>query len=910
MADGGYRSVLPRFGARLQRPASRQAEGTVTASAPAPVATTPPVDAASSGGPRPDSAAVAAAVAPAPAAERPRLRFFVPTPAPVLRSEPLPDAEDVAAPPPPEEPAAAAVETASVVPAAGAPRPALNPPRRGTAETKEARAPLHAPVSPAQAAAAARVARARVLTSAGRTGGGGAASASSPAATAPTTDLSAARHSRTAFVHSRRAVRLAEATAASPAAAAAAAKQADDDDGSDDDADAAAGRTPPAQQQRARWHAADESPASGSCSPDKRREKAVFVVDLSNSRYPVVKKAAVAAGWKIHKPEKEGAAAAAGSPTGTRTSAAPNVYWTDVSVSVEKASRVAQMGCKINHFPSMDGIGRKVPLVTNMNRMSRRFPEEYGKLMPRAFTEFSDFSKHRQSLVQYTLKNPRAPKPYYIVKPNSGCMGKGIYLTSNPQPEAFEQAVVQEYVSDPLLIEGRKFDIRCYVLVLSVCPPRIFFYQDGLVRLCAEPFQAVDDENIKTKCMHLTNYAVNKHHSDFRVGNGTTGGKRDFAFFSSWLDDHGHDSAKFWSSVHDLAVKTVFAHIQPLATSYQTAAAGAATDDGFSCFELLGFDVLVDAALNPLLCEVNHSPSLTTDTAFDAKLKLAVLTESFKLVALANPARPRPLTSARAGRAGAAEAASGATADEVSLLSSLGLFGAHRKHLKRRQHVEDKALAGYTRVYPAADPERQRMYRDLMAGSVGQQDERAGARRPASRGGTAASSSSTATAAAHATSRTRGFSAAPAASRPRVPSPVVGARRRPAAAATAAVVTRPKMRRSHSAAAGAAAVSTMMAAAAAAAAGGDAAYQYPSSPPRGSSKRAGLEALSRRRRSSEDDGGSGEVVFRAAAEERKPAAAAAAAAQKPSHLSLAAASKVYGARLGQQQQQPRLRLEF
>lgn len=55
-----------------------------------------------------------------------------------------------------------------------------------------------------------------------------------------------------------------------------------------------------------------------------------------------------------------------------------------------------------------------------------------------------------------------------------------------------------------------------------------------------------------------------------------------------------------------------------------------------SCFEVLGYDILVDHTLRPWLIEVNHSPSFNIDTPLDLKIKEELITNTLALV---RPAR-------------------------------------------------------------------------------------------------------------------------------------------------------------------------------------------------------------------------------------------------------------------------------
>ena len=59
------------------------------------------------------------------------------------------------------------------------------------------------------------------------------------------------------------------------------------------------------------------------------------------------------------------------------------------------------------------------------------------------------------------------------------------------------------------------------------------------------------------------------------------------------------------------------------------------------CFELLGFDVLLDADLKPYLLEVNHTPSFHTDTPLDMQIKKNLILDTLILTNVTNKAKRR-----------------------------------------------------------------------------------------------------------------------------------------------------------------------------------------------------------------------------------------------------------------------------
>ena len=293
-----------------------------------------------------------------------------------------------------------------------------------------------------------------------------------------------------------------------------------------------------------------------------------------------------------------------------------HLIWSDKGVSA-KVLRNLRPHQRINHFPGMNEICRKNSLAWNLARLQRVLPKDYS-FFPKTWVLPGDAAE---------LKSQ--PACTYIVKPQAASQGRGISILPGPGGlRLSEKAVVQEYIQNPLLLGGLKFDLRIYVLVTSVQPLQVYIHNYGLARFATEQYTHAPHSRV---CAHLTNYAINKKNPNYTVGNGIDKGhKRSLDSLMEELASLGHDVAAITQQIDEIVVKTVSAAVPRLLHVFRSCRAS----EG-QCFDLLGFDILLDDSLKAWLLEVNQSPSFHTGSALDWGIKRQVLFDAVRLVTTA-----------------------------------------------------------------------------------------------------------------------------------------------------------------------------------------------------------------------------------------------------------------------------------
>jgi tubulin polyglutamylase TTLL4 len=202
--------------------------------------------------------------------------------------------------------------------------------------------------------------------------------------------------------------------------------------------------------------------------------------------------------------------------------------------------------------------------------------------------------------------------------------------------------IIQKYIKNPLLLGGLKWDLRIYVFVTSFSPLVAYICDDGLVRFSTEKYSL----NTKNRYVHLTNYSINKKSKKFRQNHdasSTEGHKWSMKILWGELKKEGHNTDKIWEDIKDVVLKTLIAaegHI------VQQVHKHCASQE--NCYELFGFDIMLDRNGSVILLEVNVSPSLHSNSKLDQDIKGNLIADIFNTTGFTpyKPKSPPVVTSA------------------------------------------------------------------------------------------------------------------------------------------------------------------------------------------------------------------------------------------------------------------------
>lgn len=96
------------------------------------------------------------------------------------------------------------------------------------------------------------------------------------------------------------------------------------------------------------------------------------------------------------------------------------------------------------------------------------------------------------------------------------------------------------------------------------------------------------------------------------------------------------------SQIEKIVAKTICS-IQPI---LKHSAKVVTSDDPYnqSCFEILGFDIMLDSNYRAWLIEVNHAPSFNSDSVVDFKVKGNLIFDTFRILRVTSKMKKKLIT--------------------------------------------------------------------------------------------------------------------------------------------------------------------------------------------------------------------------------------------------------------------------
>ncbi|CAO1415734.1 unnamed protein product [Diamesa serratosioi] len=239
---------------------------------------------------------------------------------------------------------------------------------------------------------------------------------------------------------------------------------------------------------------------------------------------------------------------------------------------------------RLNHIPGNYALTSKSILGTTTD----------SKYIPKAFMS-------SEELQNYAEKNPE--KRFVQKKKNN----RGVVLKKASEmnftiTESLTNNFGQEYIENPLLFDGHKFDFGVYVVITSVNPLRFYYYNDNVViRLCSLPYNPDNFDDLKT-------YVVSDDHipgTHFKTIEEYYNMSYSFkTAMNAYFTGKGYDMNKVWNQVEDCIRSVIVSRNDYFMASLKN------YKSKFSFFELYRFDMILDDALNLYLLEVNQSPNI------------------------------------------------------------------------------------------------------------------------------------------------------------------------------------------------------------------------------------------------------------------------------------------------------------
>ena len=177
---------------------------------------------------------------------------------------------------------------------------------------------------------------------------------------------------------------------------------------------------------------------------------------------------------------------------------------------------------------------------------------------------------------------------------------------SKDEPDYIYQSskiIIQKYIEKPFLYKGRKCDIRIWVLISHKM--KVYIFKEGHLKASSVNYNKDDFDSF----IHITNYSLQKYNKSFAKYE--KGNEISFQTFQNFINENNpfnfrEEIFPKFTEIVKLTALSVKNKINMNNSSY--------------CFEIFGYDFMMDEEKNVYLIEINTNPGLEISSDIIAEL--------------------------------------------------------------------------------------------------------------------------------------------------------------------------------------------------------------------------------------------------------------------------------------------------
>lgn len=275
----------------------------------------------------------------------------------------------------------------------------------------------------------------------------------------------------------------------------------------------------------------------------------------------------------------------------------------------------------VNHFEFHNELSNKRNLYMNLLEHCKVNKLEITDITPKTFViEFNyKFLNSQLKIFISSFKALGKNKGLWIFKPSGLNRGKGIHIfhklqefkelvnSSCKKRRKAKSVIIQKYIENPMLVNSRKFDIRVWVLITHEY--KCYICKGGYLRTASEVF-TLEKSSINNQFMHLTNNAIQKKGEEY--GKFEDGNQLPLESLPG--------SEEIFKKIQDLTAISLMSVKSKLNINKRQ-----------YCFEIFGYDFIVDSEKKVWLIECNTNPCLELSSKLLSDLIPNMLTQAFRL---------------------------------------------------------------------------------------------------------------------------------------------------------------------------------------------------------------------------------------------------------------------------------------